>query len=154
MSFNISTKIWRDIYMFFQKEILDFVMTFQKKKFGKNISKKYFIIMLLLYVELWRRKKKFSIFLSLSLFPCVENRIFSRQSSHSHFGIVLSVMQSGRWNYVVDSWQRNNKNIITVWLKKKMYTYVELNGFIALIVLYLQNDEVLSFDTEYSNDLS
>ena len=35
-----------------------------------------------------------------------------------------------------------------------MYTYVELNGFIALIVLYLQNDEVLSFDTEYSNDLS
>ena len=63
-------------------------------------------------------------------------------------------MQSGRWNYVVDSWQRNNKNIITVWLKKKMYTYVELNGFIALIVLYLQNDEVLSFDTEYSNDLS
>ena len=63
-------------------------------------------------------------------------------------------MQSGRWNYVVDSWQRNNKNIITVWLKKKIYTYVELNGFIALIVLYLQNDEVLSFDTEYSNDLS
>ena len=63
-------------------------------------------------------------------------------------------MQSGRWNYVVDSWQRNNKNIITVWLKKKMYTYVELNGFIALIVLYLQNDEVLSLDTEYSNDLS
>ena len=35
-----------------------------------------------------------------------------------------------------------------------MYTYVELNGFIALIILYLQNDEVLSFDTEYSNDLS
>ena len=31
---------------------------------------------------------------------------------------------------------------------------MELNGFIALIVLYLQNDEVLSFDTEYSNDLS
>ena len=130
-------------------------MTFQSRKSGKKISKKKFHFYTLSYVELWTKNKIIFYSISFSLLPvCVENRIFSRQSSHSHFGIVLSVMQSGRWNYVVDSWQRNNKNIITVWLKKKMYTYVELNGFIALIVLYLQNDEVLSFDTEYSNDLS
>ena len=120
MSFNISTKIWRDIYMYvcFQKEILDFVMTFHKKKSGKNISKKNFIIMLLLYVELWRRKKSFLYFF-LSLPVRRKSDIFSPIIP---FAFRHCFIRHAIWTFELCCWFGKEITKTLVWSKKK-YTY-------------------------------